>query len=277
MIKFIVIDLDDTLIGYDLGVSKRNVVAIRKAMRSGIDVTLATGRTFQTAEPFMKTLGINLPLICYNGALVRNGRRVYIEKMLPEQFYGELIDFAKRNRVQLAFYVSHHTMIYFNRPLDAFAKEYLDKIEQVAEITLVNFKTFKLPRTPIKCMMISSEKKIAELFVKAKKKWDNRMYITITRPTLLEFLHPEVNKGNALAYIAKHVIGAPLRQTMVIGDGMNDIPMLRKVRYSVAVKNAPAQVERVARYVVSSWEKDGVAEAVAWAIEHNKKIKSKKL
>ena len=99
---------------------------------------------------------------------------------------------------------------------------------------------------------------------------NNNMYITITRPNLLEFLNPEINKGTAVEYLAK-MIKVPLSQTMTIGDGMNDIPMLQKVRYSVAVKNAPAAVEEQARYVVSSWEKDGVAEAIEWALRHNAK------
>ena len=118
MIKFLAIDLDDTLIGYDLKISKRNRKAVKKAIKSGIKVTIATGRTFQTAEPFGKQLGIKLPLICYNGALVRNGHKVHIEKMLPEEFHDDLVTFAKRNGVQIAFYVSHHTVIFFNRPLD---------------------------------------------------------------------------------------------------------------------------------------------------------------
>lgn len=270
MVKCIVIDLDDTLIGLDLRVSSRNRKAIKRAIRSGIQITLATGRTFQTAEPFVRKLGITLPVICYNGALVRNGHKVYIEKMLPERFIPDLVRFARMNHVQIAFYVSHHTVIYFNRPLDAFAKEYLDKIEQVSEITLVDFLSYQIPRTPIKCMMISSEKKILHLEKKAKKKWGNDMYITITRPTLLEFLHPQINKGTAVEYISK-LIKVPLTQTMVIGDGMNDIPMLQRARYSVAVRNAPAAVEKEARYVVSSWEKDGVAEAIEWALRHNAK------
>lgn len=270
MVKLIVVDLDDTLIGLDLRVSKRNVQTIKQARKKGIHVTLATGRTYQTAEPFAKKLGITSPVICYNGALVRNSNKVHIEKMLPEYFYPELVDFAKRNKVQLAFYVSHHSIIFFNRPLDAFAKEYLDKIEQVSEITLVNFSNYTLPRTPIKAMMISTDKRTRMLEKKAKAKWGDKMYITITRPNLLEFLHPDINKGTAVEYIAKmHKI--PLWQTMAIGDGMNDIPMLQRVRYSVAVKNAPAEVEQEARYVVSSWDQDGVAEAIEWAIRHNEK------
>ncbi|MFA5030110.1 MAG: Cof-type HAD-IIB family hydrolase [Patescibacteria group bacterium] len=270
MVKLIVVDLDDTLIGLDLRVSKRNTQAVRKAQSKRIQVTLATGRTFQTAEPFAKKLGLTLPVICYNGALVRNTHKVHIEKMLPEYYYPELVDFAKRNKVQLAFYVSHHSVIFFNRPLDAFAKEYLDKIEQVSEITLVNFSHYSLPRTPIKAMLISTDKRTKVLEKRAKAKWGDKMYITITRPNLLEFLNPEINKGTAVEYIAK-MLKIPLWQTMAIGDGMNDIPMLQRVRYSVAVKNAPAAVEKEARYVVSSWEKDGVAEAIEWAIRHNAK------
>ncbi len=265
MIKLVAIDLDDTLIGSDLVVSPRNARAIRLLLRKRILVTLATGRTFQTAEPIAKKLGIKLPLICYHGALVRDRKRVYIEQMLPQQHYKDLIRFAHTHRLQIAFYASHHTMIYFNRPLNAYAKKYLDEIEQVTEITLVNFKTFTLPRTPIKCMMIASDKKIRQVYALAKRHWRNKLNIMITRPTLLEFMNPEINKGGALKFLA-HMHHIPLRNVLAIGDGMNDVSMFAVAGYSAAVKNASAAVEREADIVVPSWDQDGVAEAIEWAL-----------
>ncbi|MFA6908480.1 MAG: Cof-type HAD-IIB family hydrolase [Patescibacteria group bacterium] len=260
-IRLFVVDLDETLIGLDLKISKRNTQAVRKLMRKGVNVTIASGRTFQTTLPFGKHLGVKLPLICYHGALVRTEHKVYIERMLPEQYYASLIHFARSHGVQICFYVSHHNVIYFNRPLDRFGKQYLDKIEQVREITLVDLSTYTLMRTPIKCMMIGSPERINLLYELAKKKWGRGMYITISRPTLLEFLHPAVNKGAAVEFVAKKA-GIPLSQVAVIGDSYNDVPMFKVAGTSIAVRNAPRQVERHADHVVASYDHDGVAEAI---------------
>ncbi|HCJ52105.1 MAG TPA: hypothetical protein DIS62_05535 [Candidatus Kerfeldbacteria bacterium] len=259
--KLLVIDLDDTLIGIGHRISQKNVSAVRRAARQGVAVTIATGRTFQTTQPFAKQLGIRLPLICYHGALVRTEHKVYIERMLPEFFIRSLIAFASRHKVQVCFYVSHHNIIYFNRPLDAFAKEYLNKIERVREITLVDFSTYTLLRTPIKCMMIGPEDKIARLEKLARKRWRTEMYITRSRPTLLEFLNNDISKGKAVEFIAKKFHIQP-RNVVVIGDSYNDISMFRVAGTSIAVKNAPHEVEQAADHVVASWNHDGVAEAV---------------
>lgn len=259
--KLLVIDLDDTLIGLSHRISRKNVSAVHKVIRRNIPVAIATGRTFQTTESFGKKLGITLPLICYHGALVRTKHKVYIERMLPEAYYPSLITFAKRHKVQICFYVSHHNVIFFNRPLDKFAQEYLNKIERVREITLVNFRTYTLPRTPIKCMMIGPEERIARLEVMAKRKWRSKMYITRSRPKLLEFLNSDVSKGNAVKYLAKK-IGVPMRNVTVIGDSYNDLSMFKVAGRAIAVRNAPHEVELAADHVVSSWDHDGVAEAI---------------
>lgn len=115
-------------------------------------------------------------------------------------------------------------------------------------------------------MMIASEKKIRELLGHAKRRWGKSLNITITRPTLLEFLHPDVNKGTALTFLSR-MLHIPLKHTLAIGDGMNDVPMFEVAGHSAAVKNASGFVEAHADKVVASWDQDGVAEAIAWAQE----------
>ena len=72
-IKLIAIDLDDTLLDNRQQLSPRTLTVLKQAMRKGVAVTIATGRMFQSALPFATELGIELPLITYNGALIRQG------------------------------------------------------------------------------------------------------------------------------------------------------------------------------------------------------------
>ena len=55
---------------------------------------------------------------------------------------------------------------------------------------------------------------------------------------------------------------------MAIGDNMNDVPMLEKVGYSVAMKNAVGpEVFAAAKYVTDTNDEDGVAKAILkWAV-----------
>ncbi|MBE3101157.1 MAG: HAD hydrolase family protein, partial [Firmicutes bacterium] len=49
--RMIVVDLDDSLLGNDLKISKENKKALKSAMDKGLLVTIATGRMLSSALP----------------------------------------------------------------------------------------------------------------------------------------------------------------------------------------------------------------------------------
>ena len=59
----------------------------------------------------------------------------------------------------------------------------------------------------------------------------------------IEIMHPDVNKGAALTAIANH-IGSSLNEVMAVGDGNNDLPMLRVAGTGVLMHNADAATHR---------------------------------
>lgn len=268
-VKLLAIDLDDTLIGQDLRISDKNRRAIRRAIRSGIIVTLLTGRTFTTTLPFAEKLGLTHTLGLFQGALLRGKSKILTSRTLPPQYYLDVIRFGLKHKVQLCVYALDHDTVFFQRPLNRFGKEYLDRIEQVRQISLVNLLTYPFPHPPIKVQFVAGPERIIHLEKLAKREWGKDLYITRSRSNLLEFLHPHVSKGFALRYLAEHY-HLDMNQTAAIGDGYNDMPMLKAAGVSFAVRNAPKEVERVADQVVASWDQDGVAEAIDWILKNRR-------
>ena len=70
-IKMIASDMDDTLLNNERKISPRNLAAIKRALAAGIVFTLATGRMYRSIKPFAEQLQLDVPLIAYNGALVK--------------------------------------------------------------------------------------------------------------------------------------------------------------------------------------------------------------
>ena len=68
-------------------------------------------------------------------------------------------------------------------------------------------------------------------------------------------------KGIALSTIAKQ-LGIDLKDVMALGDNLNDVSMLERVGYSVAMDNAAPEVKTVAKYVTDSNENSGVGKAI---------------
>lgn len=70
-IKLLVTDLDGTLLNDDKEITARTIAVMQKAHAEGILVTVATGRMYTAAVHFAKQIGVDLPVICCNGGLVK--------------------------------------------------------------------------------------------------------------------------------------------------------------------------------------------------------------
>ena len=70
-----------------------------------------------------------------------------------------------------------------------------------------------------------------------------------------------IEKANALDLLAEH-IGLTGESVMAVGDGLNDLPMLRYAGMPVAMANACVEVKNEAQYITLSNDEDGVAKAV---------------
>ena len=86
-------------------------------------------------------------------------------------------------------------------------------------------------------------------------------FVVRSQPYYLDITHPLANKGVALSEIAK-LLGIPLAEIAVIGDGGNDVAMFERSGLSIAMGNASPQVQRTADFVTDSNGDDGFAKAI---------------
>lgn len=75
MIKTIAIDMDGTLLNKMQKVSEENKHAIQKAQSEGVEVIIATGRSYVEARFALDEAGIVCPVICVNGLCPLHGGR----------------------------------------------------------------------------------------------------------------------------------------------------------------------------------------------------------
>ena len=71
-IKLVAVDLDDTLLRDDLTISEYTQEILRRVRESGVVVTISTGRMLPSARPYAEQLGFDVPIITYQGALVKS-------------------------------------------------------------------------------------------------------------------------------------------------------------------------------------------------------------
>ncbi len=86
-------------------------------------------------------------------------------------------------------------------------------------------------------------------------------------PQWIEIMPKNVNKASALAHIAKEN-GFTLDEVIAFGDAENDIEMIRRCGYGIAMGNAMQQVKDVAFAQTATNEEQGIAKALATYVFH---------
>ena len=84
--KFAAADMDGTLLNDANEITPDNIQAIRNAVSKGLIFSICTGRPMQGVERYQKQLGINGPVITYNGAMILDsatGKVLYRQELEP--------------------------------------------------------------------------------------------------------------------------------------------------------------------------------------------------
>jgi len=64
--------------------------------------------------------------------------------------------------------------------------------------------------------------------------------------------------------MVKH-LGIDMKNVFAFGDGLNDLEMIENVGTGIAMGNAVEPLKKLANYVTSSVEEDGILNGLKWA------------
>ena len=82
-----------------------------------------------------------------------------------------------------------------------------------------------------------------------------------SEPYFLELVPQGIDKALSLAVLLKE-IGVAREEVIAMGDGYNDLSMIKFAGLGIAMGNAQEPVKKAANYITLSNEEDGVAEAI---------------
>jgi hypothetical protein len=258
MYKMIAIDIDDTLLNDKREISEGNKTVLAEAMEHGVIVTLATGRMYASAKQVASQLELNVPLITYQGSLVKNvmDGHVLYERSVPREAAQLIFDYVKQRGL--------HLQSYYNDIL--YVKERNLKIEEYSELSNIPFEIHpsfdELADKPnTKLLMIDEPGKLDEIISELRPLIGDQVHMTKSKPHYLEFIHAEGTKGHALKALAAH-FGCDMSQVIAIGDSWNDHELIEAAGLGVAMENAVESLKKIADYVTRSNNEDGVKHVV---------------
>lgn len=253
------IDLDDTLLGPDHAVSARNVAAVRAVVAQGVVVVIASGRMHEATLRFVKQMGLETPIISYNGAMVKNPHtgEIWLHDRIAGSVAAQVMDYARDHHLQLNYYLNDH---FYSAAYTSYAQLYHERTQAPIQIVPEMYDTLR-GTDPTKMIIVDSKELTDGLVAPFRKQFGTDLYVTKSNDEYLEMMPPQANKGVALALVADK-FGITAAETIAFGDSYNDIPMLQWAGLGIAVGNAKAETKAAAQRTIATNAEDGVALAL---------------
>ena len=258
-IKLFVTDLDGTLLPSGQNVPPKNIKSVQDMVKAGVIFTIATGRMYSASVGIAKSLDVDVPIITYNGALIKTvGGEIFHTDYLAPDLIIEITNFCEAQKWHLQSYSNDY--LYYPE-YNNFAKGYEEALrisgKAIGWDGLRNY-TENVPKL---LSITSGAEETAERINIIKAKFGDRVNAIRSNANYIEITCPKVSKAAAINILANKW-NIDNSEVMAIGDSYNDLPMLKAAGHSVAMGNAPDDVKSVCEFVTGNCDDDGFAQAV---------------
>ncbi|MBF2603218.1 Cof-type HAD-IIB family hydrolase [Listeria welshimeri] len=268
--KVIFVDVDGTLVNDDGLVPNSARTAITKARDNGHQVYLCTGRSKPELYESILSIGFD-GIIGAGGGYVEVDEKIIYHKKVADEEVVHMVDFF--NEKQLDFYLESNGGLFASQNLEA----HLDKLiygdvenDPIAREKKVNnphpfmesltYGETNLYRTDVNKACFLENKAVP--FEEIKNEFSGKFEVMHCTVPIFgddsgELMVPNIHKATAIELLLKH-IGRNKKDTIGIGDGMNDAEMLTYCETGIAMGNAKEALKLLANEVTASVDEDGL-------------------
>lgn len=253
----VVTDMDNTLLTAEQGIPSCNLATIKLFCELGGKFTIATGRTIESAGRYLDKLPLNAPAIVYGGGVIYdfNTNMRIKSALLPKKpamqalmdiqdaFPGIGIEVMAENGriyvIQSSPYTHHHTL-----------HEKLNYTVSALQDVYIGWN---------KVLFACDNETLLRIQRFVSRKQYPGIYFVATNSIYFEIMPEGVTKGKALEQLCAH-LQIPIENTIAIGDYYNDINLMQTAGHSVAMGNAPPDVQNIASEVTDTCLNGGVGQ-----------------
>jgi len=209
-------------------------------------------------RPYLERAGIDDLVICYQGAAVVDPRdgTFLVHEPIALDVAREALEALLEHGYQPNVYVDDDLVVASHTPYSqAYAGFQHLPVHEVGDLLAW------LERPPTKLVAVGDPEELPSLRAALRARFGDRLYYTTSLPWLLELGHPGVSKGTGLAWVAERV-GFSTSRTVAFGDAENDIELLERAGFGIAVEGATDALLAIADWTCPAPEQDGVARVI---------------
>ena len=244
--KYFFFDIDGTLAYGDFGkriISDSTRKALRKLEENGHFVAIATGRGYMTALPFFKQLGLKNMVSDGGNGLTIDGKLLKVDPLdkdkcvaLINECIAKNVPYAFSSEIGMRRYTT-------DKRFKAMDKGTNYETIVVDDLNMGDYENI------YKMYVAGNEDDLEAL-----KDLEHCRY-----HDLYFFVEPTQKERGICAMM--EYLGAPIKDVVVFGDGLNDLSMFRDEWTCIAMGNGADELKTRADYVTDDVDKDGIYKA----------------
>ncbi|SIS47706.1 Cof-type HAD-IIB family hydrolase [Salimicrobium flavidum] len=257
----IALDLDGTLLTDEKVISPKTKAAVQQAIQDGHIVIISTGRPHRASINYYHELGLNTPMVNFNGALIHhplNHKWDAIHSPLPLRKAKEIVHMAKEMGVKnILAEVKDHVHLHYH-------DEEMMKIFDTNEHPITIGPLSSHLKTDPTSLLIQPKEGDMEKVKQIRYELDKHAEAIDHRRWgapwhVIEIVRSGLNKAVGVHKIA-HYYHIPRERIIAFGDEDNDFEMIDYAGTGVAMGNAINGIQSIANEVTGTNEEDGIAD-----------------
>ena len=256
-IRLVIADVDGTLVTQEKILTARSIEAVNRLREKGVAFSITSGRPPLGMKMLIEPLGLTEPIAAFNGGVfVHPDLSVMAQSFVPAESAAKVIEMIGQHGLDCWVYTDRDWLVRDPNAPHVAREQWTVKFPP----TVVPDFT-KLERVA-KIVGVSDDHGAVERCERdVQHECGSHVSAARSQPYYLDVTHPDANKGHVVAVLSR-TLSIPAEEIATIGDMPNDVLMFRKSGVSIAMGNASTEVQQAAKYVTSSNEEEGFANAM---------------
>lgn len=276
-IRLLALDVDGTLLDPAGRLSLRTIAAVARARNAGVHVILCTGRRYRRARPVALELGLEEPLVCNSGALIKDptDHRTLSRAEFPGELARRIIGFLRDRGEPIVSFTDGG----FAGP-DFHAVEGRSAAPHFEEYVAANREHARrypagadlaIASGAFHICAIGERDEMAALEAEVHHQFTGMVQTFVQRSprysgTMCEILDRSAGKWSAVLSLAAER-GISAKEICAVGDDRNDMAMIAGAGIGVAMEHAPEDIRAAADWTAQGNGDDGAALVIERILE----------
>lgn len=258
MIKLVLTDMDGTFLNDSGDFNRKLYSDVKKLMKEkGVIFAPVTGKQCERVEELFGDDADDLWILGDSATRIKHNGEFIYESLLSNKLGLEIIQLLEEISLE-------HTIIACTRS-GAVIKNNTPKVEaaivrrsyaqvrQVSDFSEITDDFVKITIYDPLLRCFETREKLSQFFESA--------YIVASEAAWIDIANVNVHKGTTVEHL-QSLLNITPEETMVFGDGYNDLELMARATYSFAVRNAVQELKDAANFITRSNEEDGVMKTI---------------